>query len=100
MWVDVDNYDWRREADKEMNHQHLKAQPGKEETMRVEVIVHEDGIFVPQANGLHKLVPDEDLGATLRTMVILGEPEKPKKVRKTRTRKALGKGVQGADAAQ
>ena len=44
---------------------------------KFEVILHEDGIFVPQANGLHKLVPDADLGATLREMSNGAAPEKP-----------------------
>ena len=44
---------------------------------KFEVILHEDGIFVPQANGLHKLVPDAELGATLRAMANGAEPEKP-----------------------
>ena len=62
---------------------------------KFEVILHEDGIFVPQANGLHKLVPDADLGATLRAMAN-GAPEKPtrKKRGPNRTRKALGKGLE------
>lgn len=45
---------------------------------KFKVIVNDDGIFVPQANGLYKLVPDEELGSTLRATAA-GEPEKPAK---------------------
>lgn len=62
--------------------------------MKFEVIIHDDGIFVPQGSGLHKLVPDAELGATLRAMA-QGEqkPTVAKKPRKPRTRKVLGKGL-------
>ena len=57
--------------------------------MRVEVVVTEDGIVLPQGNDMFKLVPDAELGATLRAMNG-GAQEKPKKPRKKRTRNALG----------
>ena len=74
----MDNYDWRKEFDREFRFQHQTARAEKEDVMaKFEVILHEDGIFVPQANGLHKLVPDAELGATLRAMANGAEPEKP-----------------------
>lgn len=87
----MDNYDWRKEFDREFRFQHQTARAEKEDVMaKFEVILHDDGIFVPQANGLHKLVPDAELGATLRAMA----NDTARKTRKPRTRKALGKGME------
>lgn len=57
--------------------------------MKIEVIVTEDGVFIPKGP-LHELVEDAEVGRTLRQMAN-GTP--PKKERKKRTRKALGKGI-------
>ena len=59
------------------------------------VISGDDGFFVPQGpSGLHNLVPDEDLGRTLREMSNGAAPEKPKRKRGPNKRKALGKGLE------
>jgi len=61
--------------------------------MRVEVIVTEDGIMLPQGNDMFRVVPDEDIGKALRAMNG-GAQDKPKKARKKRTRNALGKNTE------
>ena len=78
---------WRKDADREFNIQTANAE--KEDQMpKYTVISGDDGFFVPQGpSGLHNLVPDEDLGRTLREMSNGAAPEKPK-------RKALGKGLE------
>ncbi len=91
----MDNYNWRKEVDREMNYQHSKAQAGKEDKMgKYTVISGDDGFFVPQGpSGLYQLIPDEDLGRTLREMSNGAAPEKPKRKRGPNKRKALGKGL-------
>lgn len=81
----MDRYDWRKEVDREFNHQTAKAKGGK---MRFVVIVTEDGCFVPQGvSGLHQLVLDGDVGATLRKMAGATAQEKPKRTYPNGTRR-------------
>lgn len=57
--------------------------------MKIEIIVTEGGVFIPKGP-LYEWVADVEVGRTLRQMAT-GAP--PKKERKKRTRKALGKGI-------
>lgn len=61
--------------------------------MKFELIPSDEGFFVLQGSSdLHKLIPDADLGATLRAMVKGGKAEKVKdsisKVKRPRRTKA------------
>lgn len=65
--------------------------------MKIEVIVTEDGVFIPDGP-MHKLVDDADVGRALRVIALNDAPDKPKRKRGPNKRKALGKGIEKTEA--